>query len=301
MRRFLVARREADFEKVRNVYSVSEYFRSIGTGEDEWIDAETFQAIIQKDWDSYEVVVDEVRRLEAFENGETGWVALEAEREAETGFTWTYRLTVVFVLEQGSWRAIQTHFSAPVDETVLRGPGLTRTLSELVDSIDTPVAGPSTRTGTVAFTDIVGSTTLSEAMGDAAWSDTVARHFGDLRSIVTANDGTVVKTLGDGGMFVFDAASAALRSVADIRAATADGSLPLRVGVHTGDLVAGDGDVLGATVAKAARVTAAAEGGQVLVSATTSGMANPTEFAFGPPISLELKGLAGTHVVHELL
>ena len=41
-------------------------------------------------------------------------------------------------------------------------------------------------------------------------------------------------------------------------------------------------------------------GGQVLVSATTAGMANPTEFTFGPPISLELKGLAGPHVVHEL-
>ena len=226
MRRFLVARREADFERVRNLYSLSEYFRSIGTGENEWIDADTFQAIIQEDWDSYDVVVDEVRRLEAFENGETGWVALEADRKAATGHTWTYRLTVVFVLEQGIWRAIQTHFSSPVDDMVLHGPELTRTLSELVESIDAPVAGTSTRTGTVAFTDIVGSTGLSEALGDAAWSETVGRHFAELRSIVAANGGTVVKTLGDGGMFVFDAASSALQSVADIRAATVDGRLP---------------------------------------------------------------------------
>jgi len=59
--------------------------------------------------------------------------------------------------------------------------------------------------------------------------------------------------------------------------------------------------VLGATVAKAARVTAAAEGGQALVSATTAGIANPSAFSFGPPISHELKGLPGSHVVHELL
>jgi adenylate cyclase len=300
MRRFLVARREGDFERVRNLYSMSEYFRGIGTGEDEWIDAETFQSIVQSDWDTYEIANDEILQLEAFENGETGWVALEAERKAAWGYSWTYRLTVVFVLEQGVWRAIQTHFSAPVDDTVLMGPELTGTLSNLVESIGEPIVGQRTRTATVVFTDIVGSTSLSESMGDETWSTTVGRHFDDLRTIVEDQGGRVIKTLGDGGMFIFDAASAALRSAAAISEANADGPLPLRIGIHTGDLVAGDGDVLGATVAKAARVTAAADGGQVLVSATTAGMANPTEFTFGPPISLELKGLAGTHVVHEL-
>ncbi len=300
VRRFLAARRTADFDKVRGIVSTSEHFRAIGTGVDEWIDAETFQAIIQEDWTNYEVETDEVRRLEAFENGETGWVALDADRRTAWGHSWTYRLTMVFVLEHGTWRAVQTHFSAPVDDTVLAGPDLTHTLSELVESIDAPIAGSRARTATVVFTDIVDSTKLSESMGDAAWSQTVGKHFDVLRAVVTDNNGTVVKTLGDGGMFVFDAASSALRSVADIRSAAVDGPLSLRIGVHTGDLVAGDGDVLGATVAKAARVTAAAHGGQILVSATTAGVVNPTEFTFGPPISLELKGLAGTHVVREL-
>lgn len=300
MRRYLAARRDADFEKVRSLYSTSEHFRSIGTGFNEWHDVESFQSIIQQDWSSYDVETDEVRRLEGFENGETGWVALEADRRAAWGHTWTYRLTVVFVLEQGAWRAVQTHFSAPVDDTVLHGPALTRTLSELMQSIDGPIVGSNARTGTVVFTDIVGSTSLSETMGDAAWSDTVGGHFEELRLVVTVNGGTVVKTLGDGGMFVFDAATPALRTVSEIQEANIEGPLPLRIGVHTGDLVAGDGDVLGATVAKAARVTAAAEGGKALISATTVGTVNPTEFSFGPPISLQLKGLSGTHVVHEL-
>lgn len=300
VRRYLTARRDGEFEKVRNIYSTSEYFRAIGTRQEDWFDTDAFQAIIQEDWDAYEIVEDTVLRLEAFENGDTGWVALEAERHRPSGFSWNYRLTIVFVLEGGVWRAIQSHFSASVDDEVLDGPELTRTLSDLVESIHDPVDGSSSRTGTVVFTDIVGSTGLSESMGDEAWSKTVGRHFDELGAIVDDHDGRVIKTLGDGAMFAFDAAGSGLRAAAAIRAGTSDGQLALRIGAHTGDLVAGAGDVLGATVAKAARITAAAEGGQVLVSATTAGIANPREFTFGPPITLELKGLAGTHVVHEL-
>lgn len=300
LRRYLAARREADYERVRNLYSTSEHFRAIGTRKDDWYDAAAWEETIQEDWDAYEIVDEDLLRLEAFENGDTGWVAMETERQEATGHRFVYRLTIVFVLEAGSWRVIQSHFSAAVEDEVLYGTELTRTLSDLVDSIDTPVTDAASRTGTVVFTDIVGSTSLSESMGDTAWSMTVGRHFDELRTTVDSHDGRTIKTLGDGAMFVFDAAASALRAATAIRTATATGDLPVRIGVHTGDLIAGDGDVLGATVAKAARVTSAADGGQVLVSATTAGMANPTEFSFGQPISLELKGLACTHVLHEL-
>ena len=75
----------------------------------------------------------------------------------------------------------------------------------------------------------------------------------------------------------------------------------LRVGVHTGDVVQHDHDVLGLAGNKAARVAAAADGGQILVSSTTADMVNTTEFTFGDPITADLKGIDGTHILKPLL
>ncbi len=77
--------------------------------------------------------------------------------------------------------------------------------------------------------------------------------------------------------------------------------LRLRVGVHTGDVIQGGADYIGLTVNKAARVAAAAEGGEILVSSTTADVVNHAELKLGEPVVLELKGLSGTHVVHSLL
>ena len=54
-------------------------------------------------------------------------------------------------------------------------------------------------------------------------------------------------------------------------------------------------------VNKAARVAAAAAGGQILASTSTAGMVNPTQFDFGDPMIVELKGLSGTHQVVPLI
>ena len=76
--------------------------------------------------------------------------------------------------------------------------------------------------------------------------------------------------------------------------------LRLRMGVHTGDVVQGDGDYLGLTVNKAARVAAAARGEQILVSSATFDMVDTTEFVFGKPITFEFKGIDGTHLLRPL-
>jgi len=297
VRRHLTARRTSDFARVSNLFSQDPAFRAIGTALDEWIGPEEFRAAAEEDWGALRLADDDIRRLEAFEHDGTGWAAIEVEEHTPSGHSYVYRLTTVFVLEAGVWRIIQAHWSLPVGNEVFEGPELTRTLSDLLDSVDEAAPGAATRTATVVFTDVVGSTALSQSMGDAAWSGAIGTHFDRLRAAATAHRGREVKTLGDGGMYVFDTAGAALAAVAAIRA---DDDLPIRIGAHTGDLVASGNDILGATVAKAARVTAAADTGQTLVSATTAGIANPSEFSFGPPITLELKGLAGTHVVHEL-
>ena len=67
-------------------------------------------------------------------------------------------------------------------------------------------------TVTVMFTDIVGSTALAEALGDAPWARFVTAHVGQITQAVQAQRGRVIKSLGDGTMSTFPTASAGLRA-----------------------------------------------------------------------------------------
>ena len=72
----------------------------------------------------------------------------------------------------------------------------------------------------------------------------------------------------------------------------------VRIGIHAGDVIHSDGDYLGATVNKAARVAAAADGGEVKVSSTVRDLVGALEgVRFDAPTSLTFKGLSGTHQV----
>lgn len=70
--------------------------------------------------------------------------------------------------------------------------------------------------------------------------------------------------------------------------------------MHTGDLIPNEGDVVGLTVNKTARIAATAAGGQILVSETTNDIVGPQKFDFDLPIRAELKGLDGIHSLHPL-
>lgn len=77
--------------------------------------------------------------------------------------------------------------------------------------------------------------------------------------------------------------------------------LGLRVGIHTGDVVQAKGDFFGSVVNKAARITAAANAGQIIVSEATRAMVGvSTDFTFSDSFSVTFKGLEGQQVVHPL-
>ena len=311
VRRFLDARVDLDVDAMRVFNSQSEFLRQIGSDRDEWVQGfeDTVQSWIDNQFqDSWKVADSSLLRIEAFENGETGWAAVEQARTLVNGQDFIFRITMVFVMENYTWKLVQIHFSMPVADEQVVGVDLTSTLDDLLTSIDADgaTAGAldgSFGTASVMFTDVVGSTSLSQSMGDGAWSQVITRHFAAVEDIAAQNGGSVIKTVGDGGMYVFTSGTAALRAAVAIQhSATAEGSqhLNLRIGVHTGDVVRTASDYLGLTVNKAARVAAAAEGGQILVSASTVDMINSAEFAFGPPIVAELKGIAGTHELCSL-
>lgn len=142
--------------------------------------------------------------------------------------------------------------------------------------------GPSLPTGpavTFLFTDIEGSTRLERAIGSAAWARVVADHDRRFRAAIERAGGQVVKTEGDAVFAAFGEPAAAVAAIASAQQALAgkpfeaEAAVRVRAGLHLGvgrlraDLEPGvPADYVGIDVNYAARVAAAANGGQVLLS-----------------------------------
>ncbi len=131
---------------------------------------------------------------------------------------------------------------------------------------------------TVLFCDLTGSTALGHATDPEALRATMRGYYDEMRAILERHGGTVEKFIGDAVMAVFgvpvsheDDALRAVRAAWEMRTAVPALGLQARIGVNTGEVVAGDGDslVLGDTVNVAARLEQAAESGDVLIGAAT--------------------------------
>ena len=129
------------------------------------------------------------------------------------------------------------------------------------------------------FTDIEGSTRLLHELGVDAYSQLLGVHHGLLRTAVAASNGVEIKTEGDSFFVVFTSASDALCAAAEAQRSLAAQEWPMgvhvlvRMGVHTGDVQLSSGDYVGMDVHRAARVSAAAHGGQVLLTEATRSVA----------------------------
>jgi class 3 adenylate cyclase/tetratricopeptide (TPR) repeat protein len=157
---------------------------------------------------------------------------------------------------------------------------------------------PARSTAIVLFTDLVGSTELRSQLGEAAAEDLRRQHDALVTGGVVGSGGTVVKNLGDGFMATFGGASDAVAAAIAIQQAIARHNrvsgtpIQVRVGVSAGDVVYEDADCFGTPVVEAARLCAAAQGGQILASEIVRWMAHADDEAFTPVGSLELKGLS---------
>ena len=122
---------------------------------------------------------------------------------------------------------------------------------------------------TLLFTDIEGSTRLLQELGDA-YTPVLEEHHRRLREAFDAHAGAVVDVQGDGFFVAFERADEAVAAAADAQRALAglDG-VRVRMGIHTGHPRRGGAGYVGLDVHRAARICAAAHGGQVLLSQTT--------------------------------
>jgi class 3 adenylate cyclase len=131
----------------------------------------------------------------------------------------------------------------------------------------------TTRTVTVLFTDLVGSTELTSGLDPASADKLRARHFSGLRAALAVHRGQEVKTLGDGFMAIFDGAGDGLgcavtmqRGIRRENGGHPEAELAMRVGVATGEVTCDAGDYFGLPVIQASRLCAAAGPGQILTT-----------------------------------
>jgi class 3 adenylate cyclase len=151
---------------------------------------------------------------------------------------------------------------------------------------------------TILFTDIVDSTVRAQEAGDASWKRTVAMHDDVVRSVIAGFGGREIETAGDSFLIAFDSAEGATRCGLALVGALARMDLPIRVGIHSGEVVTTGDHVRGLAVHAAARIVAEAGAGEVLVSGTVRDLA---EGARG--LTFESRGrhlLKGLEREHEL-
>jgi class 3 adenylate cyclase len=155
-------------------------------------------------------------------------------------------------------------------------------------------AGEPDRTrflSTVLVTDIVGSTERAAELGDQRWSQLLDSHDEFARNQVTRFSGTGFKSTGDGMLAIFDGPARAIACAVALRSGLHSLGLEVRAGIHTGEIEQRGGEVGGIGVHIAARVEAAAQPGELLVSRTVKDLVVGSGFEFTSRGAHSLKGV----------
>jgi class 3 adenylate cyclase len=160
---------------------------------------------------------------------------------------------------------------------------------------------------TVLFCDLIGSTALGDQTDPETLRALMRRYYETARGVLERHGGTVEKFVGDAVMAVFgiptsteDDALRAVRAAVELRDTVHQLGLDARIGVNTGDVVAGEGDTLvtGDAVNVAARLEQAAGAGDILLGAETARLVR--DAVESDPVQLDLKGKPGGVRAHRL-
>jgi class 3 adenylate cyclase len=152
---------------------------------------------------------------------------------------------------------------------------------------------------TILFTDIVGSTTLTQRLGDAAAMTVLRRHDDAVREALRGWGGREIKHTGDGIMASFTSASRAVgcalaiqERFAELATSDIDSSIQVRIGISAGEPITEKGDLFGTAVQLAARLCASADPGGILVSHAVRELCAGKALEFDVARDLELRGFA---------
>ena len=152
----------------------------------------------------------------------------------------------------------------------------------------------------VVFTDIVESTSNSLATGDVEWRRRLDTHDRITRHVAHRHQGELIKSTGDGTLATFTMPSQAVEAVIELRDELAQSGIPIRAGIHAGEIEIREGDISGAVVNLAARVEQAAPNGEIYATKAVTDMLLGSEHAFESAGAHTLKGFEGTWSLHRL-
>ncbi len=162
-------------------------------------------------------------------------------------------------------------------------------------------------TVSILFSDIENSTMITERLGDLRAQELLHIHNRIIRVHVAREQGYEVKSMGDGFMIAFASARHALRGAIAIQrefalycAAHPDEPLRVRIGLNLGEAIREAGDFYGKAVILAARIGAAAQAGEILVSSTFKEITESAgDISYSDGVEMHLKGLSGTYRVYR--
>jgi class 3 adenylate cyclase len=148
---------------------------------------------------------------------------------------------------------------------------------------------------TVLFTDIVGSTDRAASIGDRRWKALLDSHDDLAREQIARGEGRFIESTGDGVLATFDRPGRAIRAAAAIQESVAALGIQIRGGLHAGEIELREGGrrVGGLAVHLAARVTALAAPGEILVSSTVKDLVTGSGIEFGDRGLHTLRGIPG--------
>jgi class 3 adenylate cyclase len=160
---------------------------------------------------------------------------------------------------------------------------------------------------TILFTDMEGSTSLTNRVGDDRAMEILRSHNNVIREALREHGGREVKHTGDGIMAAFTSASkgvacaiAVQQAFAQHNAGHADHPIAVRVGLSAGEPVEDSSDLFGASVQLAARVCDRARPGQILVANVVAELCIGKGFVFQDQGPTELRGFSAPMRLHEV-
>jgi class 3 adenylate cyclase len=161
---------------------------------------------------------------------------------------------------------------------------------------------------TLMLSDIADAAMVASRLGPDRWAQLVSDHHLLVERLIAHHDGQVVKFESDGFLASFNSAHGGLYAAVELQrtfsGAEADGDshvVALRIGLHSGFVIANPEELLGRNVVLAARIAAHAEAGEILVSSTLKQYTeNDPSFQFEPRGEHHFKGLVGEHTVYSV-
>lgn len=216
------------------------------------------------------------------------------------------------LLLEGTWRDYRKNIpivNAALDR--LLGPAVAGQSSIEVEPVAPPQElRPPGGLVTILFTDIEGSTALTQRLGDVRARELFREHERITREALATHGGSEVKSMGDGFMASFVSASRALECAIAMERAFEDWNtgagaqqaapLHIRIGLNTGEPIAEEQDLFGTAVITAARIAGHAKGGEILASNVVRELVAGRGFAFADRGEMVLRGFDDPVRVFEL-